>query len=129
MIVIRGPTAYFDVDDTLVLWSPTEEQLKHAVPFNVTDAFFEGEGVAPWIEMLVPHYPHVEQLKKHAIRGQKVIVWSAGGAEWAAAVIKQLDLEHYVTLAIDKPDWAYDDLDAKGILPKIQLMPWAPPKN
>jgi phosphoserine phosphatase len=118
MIVIPCKQAtFFDVDDTLVMWDATPEQLEErGVDFTcpgslVTIDECGTEGFAPeWKQRLLPHRVHIEQLKKHKQRGHTIIVWSAGGYDWAAAVVKALGLENYVDLVISKPSWFYDDL-------------------
>ena len=96
---------YFDVDDTLVMWSPSKEKLdEYGIDFEHT---FE-DGVNRKFRML-PHREHIRQLIKHANRGHTIIVWSAGGEPWAAAAVKALGIEEYVSYTLEKPTWAYDD--------------------
>lgn len=128
MIVLPGDQAtFFDVDDTLVMWNPTaEEKEKHGIsitcPMGLT--MIDGELVpsGEWTELLVPHKVHVEQIKKHKARGHLIVVWSAGGYEWAHAVVKALQLEPYVDLVISKPTWIYDDLKPEDFMPSPQYM-------
>lgn len=129
MIVIPSVNSVFwDVDDTLVLWNPTKEQLeKDGIDFECPAGLFlnEENNVTPgkpWTARLVPHKTHIEQLKKHKMRGHMIVVWSAGGYDWAEAVVKRLGLEQYVDVVISKPTWAYDDMPAERILPKVQWM-------
>lgn len=118
---------FFDCDDTLVMWSPTPEQSeKDGVDFECPGSFamIDGE-LKPspsWKTRLVPHKKHIEQLKLHKMRGHTVVVWSAGGWDWAEAVVKTLKLEQYVDLVINKPIWAYDDLPPSEYMPKSQWM-------
>ena len=124
MIVVPcKQTTYFDVDDTLVMWDATPEQLEErGVDFECPGSFtiIDGEmkETPPWKERLLPHRYHIEQLKKHKMRGHTIIVWSAGGYDWAAAVVKALGLENFVDLVISKPTWAYDDLQPNEFIPK-----------
>ena len=119
---------YFDVDDTLVMWNPTPEQLeKDGVDFTCpAGQYFDGDDMTQaspeWTAKLVPHKKHIEMLKLHKMRNHAVIVWSAGGWDWAEAVVKALGLESYVDLVITKPRWAYDDMPADRILPDIQWL-------
>lgn len=94
-------TAYFDVDETLVLWGYRSED-SDAIKIESPDGLIS--------EYVMPHAPHILKLKHHKARGQLVVVWSAGGHEWAEAVVKRLGLEAYVDLVIAKPQWAWDDL-------------------
>lgn len=103
-------TTFFDVDETLILWEPTETQL-----FSYGKTYTAPGGHQT---ILVPHLPHVEQLKKHKIRGHTIVVWSAGGAFWAAEAVKFLGLEGYVDLVISKPVWYYDDKTAEEFMGK-----------
>lgn len=95
MIVLRSDKVlYCDVDDTLVMWSPT-------------GASYE------------PHIAHIDMIKKFKLRGQKVVVWSAGGYEWAERIVKELGLEIYVDLILCKPAWWADDLTAGEVLQEV----------
>lgn len=128
MIVIPTHNAvFFDVDDTLVIWNPTTKQLAlDGVEMDCPGALVSVDGKLiqskPWKALIVPHKIHVEQLIKHKMRGHVVVVWSAGGWDWAEAAVKALQLEQYVDLVISKPTWAYDDLPAEKILPHISYM-------
>ena len=98
--VTCGPTAFFDVDDTLLMWS-------------IPDGF-EGDLVTvrcrDYIENLAPNEHNIKLLKKFATRGHAVVVWSGGGADWAEAVVKALGLEDYVQVVTGKPNYYIDDI-------------------
>jgi phosphoserine phosphatase len=64
------------------------------------------------------HEGHIESIRKHKLRGHTVVVWSAGGAQWAERVVRELDLVPYVDACLAKPTWHYDDLPANEILGK-----------
>lgn len=126
MIVLRGNQIIFcDVDDTLVKWGTptTEEEMKDAIPITcpISKTYIDNEPieVESWIEYLRPHKKHIEQIKLHKMRGHTVVIWSAGGAEWAEAVVKALNLENYVDLVIGKPTWTYDDLKFHEFMGKV----------
>lgn len=106
---------FWDVDDTLILWNPTEEQ-QAQYGIKYTDA-------AGFTKVFVPHIPHVEQLKKHSDRGHTIIVWSAGGSKWAELAVEILGLRPYVHLTIGKPIWYYDDKQAEEFMGKAQYLP------
>jgi len=90
--IIKGDnTAYFDVDETLVLWTADEYKVNQ---------------------------PMVDQLKQHAARGHTVIVWSAGGWEWALRIVRKLNLDPYVNAVMCKPKWYWDDKLAAEFMPK-----------
>lgn len=111
MIVLKcNQATYWDVDNTLILWEPTENQL-----FNHGKTYTAPDGHTA---ILVPHLAHIEQLKKHSIRGHTIVVWSAGGSFWAAEAVKFLGLEDYVDLAISKPVWFYDDKQPEDFMGK-----------
>jgi len=125
MIVIPGNNiVFFDVDDTLILWSPTQEQLeKYGIDITCDKSMIPNWKSEPvpsgvWITRIVPHNVHIEELKKYKMRNHTVVVWSAGGYNWAKIAVKALKLEDYVDLVISKPTWIYDDLSAAEFMPK-----------
>lgn len=107
----KEPIVYFDVDDTLVSWN---------------HGYFYREGT---VEFTCPHNQellylevisdHVEALKAHKLRGHTVIIWSAGGADWAEEVARVLGLTKYVDAFASKPTWFYDDIPAKEFMPEM----------
>lgn len=103
-----------DVDGTLVapysrLQSYSEEdedrQIRILNPYSNTISWF------------IPLHQHVELLKQYKGRELFVIVWSAGGAKWAEAVVKTLELQEYVDLIMTKPSKLVDDLSPEEIFP------------
>lgn len=124
-------TTFFDVDDTLIMWNNAREGDPDAIEIAYPasrhikaiqdiggegafdkDAVEERAYSTPWTAWVRPHKKHIEQLKLHRLRGHTIIVWSAGGWEWAEAAVKALNLEQYVDLVIEKPTWFYDDKTA-----------------
>lgn len=101
-------TCYFDVDDTLVEWKLCSER-------DVDAIRIEQDGHVFYKKCIVDH---VEELKNQKMTGNTVVVWSAGGAEWAATVIKALNLEEYVDVCLTKPDFYYDDKDVQDWFPR-----------
>ena len=96
-----GRIAYFDCDDTLVMWDipegfPTDDLV------NVNCRHYS--------DALAPNKYNVDLLKKFASSGHYVVVWSQGGADWAEAVVKALGLEGYVQAVMSKPNYFIDDL-------------------
>ncbi len=129
MITLVGRTVYCDVDDTLVFWNATPEELAdRGVEITCPGSLIyieedDTQSFAPeWKALLLPHRKHIEQLRKHKMRGHKVIVWSAGGGDWAAAAVKALGLEDIVDLCLPKPDWYYDDLTPEEFMGKRYYM-------
>lgn len=124
------PTVYFDVDQTLVWWgSPKNEEEERSsvvvtVPAHRYSYLMSGDPIddeceyesLEYHQRVVPIKEHVEHLKEHKRRQHVVVVWSAGGSEWAAAVVKALGLEEYVDLCICKPHWHVDDLPASEFM-------------
>lgn len=101
-------TAYFDVDDTLVMWGQSIENSSLLIKI-------EHPGYTEW---LLPHYEHIERLKRHKARGHQVVVWSQGGSDWAEAVVKALHIEPYVDVVVTKPAVYYDDVDSVAFMGK-----------
>lgn len=105
----KEPIVFCDVDDTLVSWKCYPKISKNSIAFN------DPSGTV----YLNAINEHIEALKLHKLRGHTVIVWSAGGADWAEEVVKKLGLEPYVDAVMSKPDWFYDDLPAAEFMPEI----------
>lgn len=108
-VVKCDQTTFFDVDDTLVLWNIPANRAADVIFIPCGDEFVQ----------VVPHRKHIEQLKRHKARGHTVIVWSAGGSEWAKNVVEMLQLTSLVDVVMAKPTWFYDDLTVEEFMPKI----------
>ncbi len=93
------PTAYFDIDDTLITKASDSAA-------NTVWIAAPGQREA----LFRPITRHIAALKLHKTRGHQVVVWSQGGSDWAEAVVKALKLEEYVDLIVPKPGWFFDDL-------------------
>jgi hypothetical protein len=108
--VPNGPTAYFDVDDTLISWNMEDG---HSSSDYVV---IECRGRSD--EYLVNRH-NLMHLMKLSTRGHGIIVWSAGGSDWAEAVVKALNIEEYVDVVAPKPTYYIDDVkDPARILGK-----------
>lgn len=107
----------FDVDETLILHLPIEQiALKDRV--SVYDPVDKG------FIILGINRPMVRLLKEEFQRGSHVIVWSRGGHEWAANVVKALDLSKQVHLVMTKPLVYFDDKAVADWLPyRVYLKP------
>ena len=97
IVVDTESTIFVDVDETLVMWGKPEDRIviyepHYNEPVHVT-----------------PHKGHIKILKDRKARGSRIIVWSAGGYQWAEAVIKALNLEKYVDFVMTKPHAYLDD--------------------
>lgn len=122
MITIPCVNSVFcDVDDTLIMWNPPKDEtdiIEITCPTSLV--MIEGELVSAgsWTAKLKPHRTHIEQLKLHKSRGHLVVVWSAGGWDWAKAAVIALGIEDYVDVVMSKPTWAYDDKKPEEYMPK-----------
>lgn len=99
---------FFDVDDTLMEWKQCDPSDPNACKITNNGYVFYKR----------PIQVHIDELKNQKMAGNTVVVWSAGGARWAEAVIKALKLEQYVDVVLTKPDFYYDDKDVNYWFPK-----------
>ena len=105
MIVVQNEVTIFcDVDDTLVYWDNLYSQPGDG-KIKIIDPYDKG------VNYLKPHQKHINLLRKYKGRGSEIIVWSAGGYQWAEAVVKALGLEDIVDIVMTKPAKYIDDLD------------------
>ena len=101
--VTCGPTVYFDVDDTLLMWDlpegiyPNDDRLITVKCRNYT-------------ERCLPNKYNINLLISLAKRGHSIVVWSGGGADWAEAAVKALELEEFVEVVSGKPQYYIDDI-------------------
>jgi hypothetical protein len=93
-------TLYVDVDETLVLTKYPAELEEKTVMLEA----FPGNKMR-----VLPHHIHAATIREFKARGHAVIVWSAGGAKWARAVVELMNLQDCVDVIIGKPDWIIDD--------------------
>lgn len=118
--------AYFDIDETIVLYDVVREgkaDPSELVTFK--NPYYKGPSPYAYTNgldyqeflYLVPHYRHIEDIKKHHADGDVVVFWSHGGHEWAKVVAETLDLTKYVSFYLTKPHVLYDDLPPKAWLP------------
>ena len=101
--VPSGPTVAFDVDDTLLMWDLPEG----VKPDDERIVTVKCRGFS---ERLIPNHHNVDLLKKMASRGHAIIVWSAGGSDWAEAAVKALKIEKYVSVVSGKLTYYIDDI-------------------
>lgn len=115
MKVIKGENnILWDVDNTLVLWDKN-----HSVPHKDTIEFINPYSFEK--VYLRPHKVHIRIMKEYKGRGFTNIVASAGGVQWAEAVIKALDLESYVHYVMTKPNRHFDDKEDKESIIGVRL--------
>ena len=105
MKIIEGDkVTYIDCDDTLVSWSTYLINL-YPEQCKVFKTWKGDPGTS-----LLPIEETIDYLKKSKIHGGTVIVWSAGGWEWAKNVVEVLELTEYVDAVMSKPIRYVDDL-------------------
>jgi len=111
-------TSFWDVDDTLAMWIYPEDVYKHPNVTYINCSLFNEP-----IPVII-HNKHVQQLISQKLRGFVNVVWSYGGADWAEAIVKALNIENYVDVVCCKPDVVYDDLQKEEILLKRSYIPF-----
>lgn len=97
-------STFFDVDNTLVMWKKSDEYNQEVV---VKDPYDGKE------ETLYVNTCHVKLLLRKKAQKKLVVVWSAGGALWAEAVVKALKLTEHVDVCMAKPAEIVDDIPLK----------------
>lgn len=90
-----------DVDDTLIMH---ENEIPDPADRVLVKDSLSGEVVIVRINRNM-----VRLLKEEKQRGSFVIVWSRGGYQWAADVIRALNLEDHVDIVMSKPLVYFDD--------------------
>lgn len=88
------PVVCFDVDDTLIMWD-----VEPCASEKNTITFTDDNGNTFVCKY---HKAHVEHIKAHKSRGHYIIVWSAGGGEWAKKAVEILNLTSYVDQTMSK---------------------------
>jgi hypothetical protein len=120
MIVIENDNCiFFDVDDTLVMWDSGYVNEDSSNTIQIKDPYFVpmlyGQQSASYT--LVPHDKHIQYLKDAKIKNKNtIVVWSAGGWEWAKSVVAALELEEYVDAIMSKPKSYVDDLSCNEFM-------------
>lgn len=113
----QTPTVYFDCDDTLVMWSPSEKSIKE---FKLTTVPFQCGGVLSYY-YVNPH--NVQLLIDYAQRGHSIVVWSGAGVAWAKSVVEGLEIGAYVDAVLSKPHIFVDDVsDPRAWMGKHQYI-------
>ena len=113
-------TVFVDCDETLVNWNLDKSldiDVHGVIKFETPNGQLE----------LIPHWQHIDFLKKIKMQGYTIVVWSACGGKWASDVVHRLGLQSHVDATMSKPEFAIDDLlDAKRIIKSIL---WIDPKT
>jgi len=105
-----GPVACFDVDDTLLMWDMAKTVLENEIVTVVCRGKSQERQVNPF---------NLDLLIKMSNSGHSIVVWSAGGSDWAESAVKALGIEKYVDIVMKKPTYYIDDIaDPAKILGK-----------
>lgn len=120
MIILKNENCiFFDCDSTLVMWPGDKgfDEAKVKVLVETPDiAILQNSGISSVWE-LAPHKEHIDYLKKSKkFNKNTIVVWSAGGWDWALNVVKALELEEYVDAVMAKPVKYVDDLPCKEFM-------------
>jgi predicted phosphatase len=114
-IITQESTIFLDCDETLIMWGKASKGQK---VIHITDPY-HGEQLT-----VRPHKGHIKVLKDRFARGSFIVVWSAGGFQWAAAVVKALDIERYVDIVMTKPHAYIDDKKAEEFMGEHIYIPY-----
>lgn len=110
-------TIFVDCDDTLVMWNTTGIDENKLI--TIPDPYFPANVIK-----LAPHKGHIKVLKDRKVRGSFIVVWSAGGYQWAEAVVKALGIEVHVDLVMTKPHMYIDDKKAEEFMKEHLYIPY-----
>lgn len=112
-VIKSDKVVMFDADDTLIRWGkrviPGSEAGEEITYIDSNNVEYTYHSIAANIQALITHKS----------RGHTVIVWSAGGYQWAQDAVEILGLQPFVDYVMSKPAWAYDDLPAERILTRV----------
>lgn len=111
MKVIKNENpVFFDVDGTLVLPYDKKQDKFHQVG-RVVEVY---DAITDKFIRMVAHEPMIRILVEEKRKDRFVIVWSRSGQEWAANVVRALDLVKKVDLVISKPLVYFDDMPVES---------------
>src|ERR1039457_3557506 len=103
-IIKNEQVVFFDVDSTLVF----SVDPKHPVPGREVKVY---DSVTDSYITMIENQAMVRLLREEKHRGGHITVWSRGGYEYAANVVKALGLESLVDQVMSKPMAYMDYLD------------------
>jgi len=114
-LILDGLTVWFDVDDTLIFWRLPKNYKGPKVKVK----HYEGEGMFAqnFTKTFAINTAAVDALKVYKKNGHNIVVWSAGGCNWAREVVYALGLRELVDVIVDKPTLIFDDLSADEWMP------------
>jgi len=113
-VIESDKVVFFDVDDTFIHWGSGKDtnfkgRLFYIERGNAGTYYFKSIDA------------NIEAMRVHKSRGHTIVVWSAGGWEWARDVVRMLELENIVDVVMSKPAWVYDDLPAAEYMPNSKF--------
>ena len=104
MLVLNDrPTIFVDVDETLVSFDTTVEGHSLLLP----------NGSTVYVNQNV-----LDKIEEFHNREHQIVVWSAGGANWAKTIVETLGIEYMVLAVMSKPAWFFDDQPALNFMPE-----------
>jgi hypothetical protein len=128
---IRGEKTYFsDVDQTLILM----DEFVNGIPPDIDQSKLikvnnNKNKPGAWV-WAMPHYRHIEFLRQMAARGFAIIVWSAGGEDWADYIAGLVGIDDLIDATCGKPDWYADDKTPASFMQgRVYLDPFNPSKD
>lgn len=107
VVLGRGRTLYVDVDNTLIRPYHPARPPGAEVGYRVSIGGFEFEVIESSLNTL---------RRFAANQDTTIIVWSNGGAGWAAQVVDALGIAPLVTACLSKPSWFMDDEQNGGFM-------------
>jgi phosphoserine phosphatase len=106
-----GMTAYCDIDSTLIEWDNPDTTVDKSELVEITTRGITGV-------FRINKY-NLEYIKKLAVRGHAIVLWSKAGPCWAEAVAFALEIDDIVCACLAKPDYYIDDIqDPKEFMGK-----------
>jgi len=103
-IIKNEYNTFWDIDSTLIF----SIDPVNPVPGRKIQVY---DAITKKFILMIANEPMIRLLKEEKHRGSNITVWSRGGYEWAANVIRALDLVTCVDQVMTKPLAYMDDLD------------------
>jgi hypothetical protein len=95
-------TLYVDCDDTLIMWNLSD--YGDETPRLTVNVWGPAD--------VIPNQKNINTVRKFALLGYTIILWSKTGAKWARAVGQATGLDPLVTAYLTKPTYYLDDMEA-----------------
>lgn len=128
---IRGEKTYFsDVDQTLVMMDEFQDKIPDGVDVSKLIKVHNNKNKPDAWVWAMRHERHINLLRAMAARGFAIVVWSAGGEDWADYIVGILGLDGLVDATMGKPDWYADDKGPDNFMKgRVYLNPGNPTKD